>query len=61
MKNKKGIVNIRVVAKKSLGFTLPHDLVKFSNFESGIYTYLASINKEGTVIIEFKLLEKTGD
>lgn len=53
---KKGIINIRNVAKKSLGFTLPCDLVNFAKFKEGKYIYTASIQGD-EVLIKFKCLE----
>jgi hypothetical protein len=57
---KRGIINIRNVAKKSLGFTLPHDLVKFAKLKEAKYIYTANIQND-EIVIKLKCLERRED
>lgn len=54
---KKGIINIRTVAKKSLGFTIPYDLVEFAKFKEGKYIYTSSIQGD-EIVLKLKSLEE---
>jgi antitoxin component of MazEF toxin-antitoxin module len=54
---KKGVINIRKVVKRSLGLTLPHDLVEFAKLKEGKYIYTSSIQGD-EIIIKLKCLEE---